>query len=406
MKTLSSIFLTSLIIVSCISNQTKEGDLLKYKIISKQDKSYMNTSRMMCKVLLDVASLPTDDEIVRTAKSIWEIGYKDWKEFSVAVFLPEMNVETFEYAIVNFTDKGFSNFFKYENVLMGTKWAENKIGASAQAERSDAPQELVENNQTKLKEYRISISVVPTAEKQIKVNIETDFPDGTNLLLSIYRIYYQKGDTTKYSGDLGEVRFSTKEGKYETLITLNDEKWYYEYQDLARSLPNDFPPIAKISDIITIDVLYTAATPQPSTVKVILGERGEYVTGKGVGHFGTGTAGRLTTLRVSKEYSFPMKGTIKKAQEYADFQSLKVNQTYSVTKETPLMPEFEPSDPMAAMSKIKYLPANCRIRILSIKTKLNSPWYEVQAINKSGEVIGRGWVNSTALIGQDILVVK
>ena len=114
----------------------------------------------------------------------------------------------------------------------------------------------------------------------------------------------------------------------------------------------------------------------------------------------------MTTLSASKEYNFPMKGTIKKAQEYADFQSLKVNQTYSVTKETPLMPEFEPSDPMAAMSNIKYLPVGCRIRILSIRTKLNSPWYEVQAINKSGEVLGRGWVNSTALIGQDILVVK
>ena len=406
MKTLSPIFLISLIIVSCISNQTKEGNLLKYEIISKQDKSYMNTSRMTCKVLLDVVSLPTDDEIVRTAKSIWESGYKDWKEFSVSVFLPEINAETFGYAIVNFTDKGFSNFFKYENVLMGTKWAENNIGASAQTEISEARQGLIEDNQTKLKEYSINISIVPAAEKQIKVTIETGFPDGTNLLLSVYRIYYQKGDTTEYSGNLGEVRFSVKEGKYETLISLNDEKWYTEYQDLARSLPNDFPPISKISDIITIDVLYTAATPQPSTVKGILGERGEYVTGIGVGHFGTGTAGRLTTLRASKEYNFPMKGTIKKAQEYADFQSLKVNQTYSVTKETPLMPEFAPSDPMAAMSNIKYLPVGCRIRILSIRTKLNSPWYEVQAINKSGEVIGRGWVNSTALIGQDILVVK
>ena len=185
MKTLSPIFLISLIIVSCISNQTKEGNLLKYEIISKQDKSYMNTSRMTCNVLLDVVSLPTDDEIVRTAKSIWESGYKDWKEFSVSVFLPEINAETFGYAIVNFTDKGFSNFFKYENVLMGTKWAENNIGASAQTEISEARQGLIEDNQTKLKEYSINISIVPAAEKQIKVKIEKANPIHPELWLPL-----------------------------------------------------------------------------------------------------------------------------------------------------------------------------------------------------------------------------
>ena len=34
--------------------------------------------------------------------------------------------------------------------------------------------------------------------------------------------------------------------------------------------------------------------------------------------------------------------------EYVNYQSLKVNETYAISKETPLMPEFEPSDPISS----------------------------------------------------------
>jgi len=91
--------------------------------------------------------------------------------------------------------------------------------------------------------------------------------------------------------------------------------------------------------------------------------------------------------------------------EYVDVQSLKLNTTFSISRKTPLMPQFEPSDPLAALNDIKYLQPECRIRILSIKNKYNFPWYEVQAINKEGKSIGKGWINSTALVGQNIRIV-
>ena len=73
----------------------------------------------------------------------------------------------------------------------------------------------------------------------------------------------------------------------------------------ARVPPSDFHPITKISDKITINVLYTAARAQPTNVTKILGTRGEFVTGEGADHFGTGTAGRLTSLSATRNYIFP-----------------------------------------------------------------------------------------------------
>lgn len=406
MKTFLQIFLISLLIVSCVSSPIKKPDSLKFKIISKQDNSYMNTSRMVYKVLLDVDSLPTDGEIISTARSIWENENKEWKEFSVSVFLPDMNTESLEYAIVNFTNKKYSKFFKYESVLTGTKWVDNKTETLLESNRIQESNEKAEDTQKRMKEYSIKIIVVPITDKQINVKIETNFPDGTNLNLYGNRYYQVKGVNETYTGDLFETDFSVKNGYFESTININDKEWYDRYQGVARAIPNEYPPISKISDKINIRVVYTAAATQPADVVKILGTRGEFVSGEGVEHFGTGTAGRLTALFTTKEFYLPMEGRVAKKSEYTDYQSLKVNQTYSIAKETPLMPEFEPSDPLAAMSKIKDLPAGSQIKILSINAKYNFPWYEVQAINKSGEIIGRGWINSTALIGQDILIIR
>lgn len=166
----------------------------------------------------------------------------------------------------------------------------------------------------KLKEYKIKISAINLGERKVRINITTNFPDGTNLFLSSYRIYHTKGDTVAHCGDLPEKVFSVKDGKFETIIIIDDTEWYNRYQGVSKIFPSDFPPLSKISDKITINVMYTAARDQPANVTEILGTHGEFVTGKGSEQFGTGTAGRLTFLSASKELYFPMEGRVEKNQ--------------------------------------------------------------------------------------------
>jgi len=275
-------------------NIEKNSELLKYKISEKQDISYLNTPRMVYRIILDVNSLPTEEEMKNTAINIWENGNKSWKEFTVFIYLPEMNTGLTAYGVGEFNNNGLVSFDKNEYSLYGTKW---KIKETKKVTK--------EVPVAKLKEYFINLSAVKINDNEIKINIETDFPDGTNFLVSVGRIHYLQGESEEYFGEIFDKDFSVNQGKIETIVKVNDSGWYNEHQRLVKALPDDIKPISKISDNINISVLYSAARTQTNDVKKILGTRGEFITGKGVDKFGTGTAGQITTFRVSKDVNFP-----------------------------------------------------------------------------------------------------
>ena len=79
---------------------------------------------------------------------------------------------------------------------------------------------------------------------------------------------------------------------------------------------------------------------------------------------------------------------------------LLVGYYYSLSKKTPLMPEFEPSDPLAAIEKALVLPVGAVIEIISMKMKRFYPWYQVNSLGRTG------WINSIALAGQDISIFE
>ena len=93
----------------------------------------------------------------------------------------------------------------------------------------------------------------------------------------------------------------------------------------------------------------------------------------------------------------------------ADPQRLTLGASYRLSARTPLMPEFEPADPMAAIGKMKHVPAGGTITVRSMRQRghtLKTPWYQVQAKDSQGRAIAEGWVNSIALIGQRVQIVR
>lgn len=91
-------------------------------------------------------------------------------------------------------------------------------------------------------------------------------------------------------------------------------------------------------------------------------------------------------------------------------QSLKVGQTFRLSKQTPLVPEIKPADPLAAMKRTRQLSPGAVIKIMKIERPHGyGAWYYVEARDSTvfveaktgrGNLIGRGWVNSLALMGQ------
>jgi len=205
-----------------------------------------------------------------------------------------MNTDYAAYGIGEFNPNGLVSFNTSESTLIGTKW---------EVKKETKPQKEVPVGSKK--NYSISISANDEGDRKLKITVSTNFPDGTNLLLSIGRIHFLKGSNEAYSGGIFSEYFSVINGRIESTVTIDDSEWYNEHLRLVKALPNDIQPISRISDDITISVLYTGAKEQPNNVVKVLGTRGEYVTGEGVDTFGTGTAGKITTMRIEKEFNIP-----------------------------------------------------------------------------------------------------
>jgi DNA-binding ferritin-like protein (Dps family) len=291
MKNLLNAILISLLFISCQSNSEKNSEILKFIITDKQDISYINNPRMVYRIVLDVDSLPTYKEMRNTAIYIWENGNKNWKEFTAFLYLPEMNTGLTAYGIGEFNEDGLIKFEKNENALFGTKW-----------EIKEMKEAVKKIPVAELKEYTIELFAINEGERKVKININTDFPDGVNFLVSIDRTHYLKGKNEAYSGKIFSKDLTVKNGEIETIVNINDTKWYNEHQELVKALPDDFSPISKISDKIDIDVLFSPRRNQSADILIILGSNGEFVKGDGAEK-----SGNLTTYRISKELNIPFK---------------------------------------------------------------------------------------------------
>jgi len=77
-------------------------------------------------------------------------------------------------------------------------------------------------------------------------------------------------------------------------------------------------------------------------------------------------------------------------------RELEPGRSYRLSEQTPLMPEFEPADALAAIAKVRKIRAGSTFFVLRIRTKRGTPWYCVRVDRTEG------WINSAALLGQRI----
>lgn len=100
----------------------KASNVLDYVVVEKKDVSYANTPRMIYRIVLKVADVPLEEQMKETASYIWKDGNKNWKEFTVFIYLPGMDTGDFAYAIAEFRPYGLKEFKMQTFTLIGTKW--------------------------------------------------------------------------------------------------------------------------------------------------------------------------------------------------------------------------------------------------------------------------------------------
>ena len=228
------------------------------------------------------------------------------------------------------------------------------------------------------------------------INIQTDLPDYTEIMVSVSRSYFEKGNSSEYPLDYFSEKNTIGKWREVNKIYLDNNKW----KALLKKRQNELSRIGygfeteKISD--TIDISFSVPVNQSNKN---FGKGNINLKGKEV------TISNVNYIRKEKiiEYSLDSTIVLNQSNISLDPKNLDIKHIYVTSKETPLMPYFDSGD-ISDINLIKYIPVSGYFKVISKKIKTSNPWYKVDAYQKDGIYIGEGWINSIALIGQKLKV--
>ena len=230
----------------------------------------------------------------------------------------------------------------------------------------------------------------------LDLSVDTDLPDNTVVIVHVSRTYLTD-DLTTCLIDYLEERSTIGKWKSKHRIFLDSEKWKAALkakQKLLSKLGASFD-VASISDKITVGM--TVSNFQ-------FRKRNSNLTGKAVTISDYGTP--VVDDKVEIDYPLDSPFVGKSPFPSLDPLGLEIGQTYIVSKQTPLMPSHSPADPIAALQKMKPIPKGGAFKVLNRFNKRGNPWYRVIAFDQRKKQIGTGWINSTALLGQELKTYK
>jgi len=226
-------------------------------------------------------------------------------------------------------------------------------------------------------------------------SIDTDLPDNAVVMASVSRSYLKKGDSNTYPLDYFSEKSTIGKWKSEHSISIADEVWETALkarQEKMSRLGIGFD-VASISDKIMVRMVVPINQPDPK-----FGDQNQNLTGKAVSTKG------IRVVEDEVEIDYPLNAPLVGKSPFPSLNplELEIGQAYVVSKQTPLMPSHSPADPIAAIQQMKQIPKEGGFKVLEVYKEKNNPWYKVTAFDQSAEQVGTGWINSTALLGQQL----
>ncbi len=235
--------------------------------------------------------------------------------------------------------------------------------------------------------------------KTMELSLDTDLPDNSVLMVSVSRSYFEKGNTSEYSHDYFSEKSTVEKWKETRKISIDSAKWKSSLREKQKKLSRiglGFQ-VASISEKISISMVVPINQPNPE-----FGEKNSKLTGKAVRKKGL----RVVEKEIEIKSPLDAKQVEEKSLPSLDPRALDIGTKYVVSRSTPLMPSHSPSDPLEALKKMKRIPKGGSFKVVKVYKKRTTPWYEVIAKGKDKKSLGAGWINSTALVGQQLEVSK
>lgn len=126
-------------------------------------------------------------------------------------------------------------------------------------------------------DYKMIMKVAKINNSSINLTIKTNLPTKSTILVSVYREFYQKGNTEPNSGAIFNKDIEVSDDIIKIPIPINDKSWYNDFQQELKSDPKGaiFKPIDKISDTIFVFVTFSPRRQKNENVLTTIGKSGE-----------------------------------------------------------------------------------------------------------------------------------
>jgi hypothetical protein len=253
---------------------------------------------------------------------------------------------------------------------------------------------------TELRPFRITGNQIVTDTFDVRYNLrdgrltgalETDLGDATKLMVSVSRSYWEHGSDEQYPVDYFSESSTVAAWRDPRTITLDHDTWKREIEQRQRVLAVSGEPftVSRVADDIEISFV-VPVNQEPPFERLNANLTGDVVT----------QSGSLRIVQREIVVPYPIDATNVGQTRFADPLSLVSETTYRASGEAPLVPEIDPPDPIAAIASIQRLSAGEEFTVLETTKRRNTPWYRVRTR------LGEGWINSTALLGQEIVAVR
>lgn len=222
-------------------------------------------------------------------------------------------------------------------------------------------------------------------ENNLHISLNHNLSPNLEAIIKISRLYQEKIDPTKYALDFyfGEGKLSEWSKPRE--INISREVWEYAFKKKQIELSRyglGFE-VASVDKLIEIEVLILSNyNKKKHKYDSLIYKNSKKIENK------------IKTENITK--------TVIPA---LDAFSLNPNITYILSaKQTPLMPALQYNGKANYFSNVMYIPMSGKFTIIEINNTYHSqPWYKVNAYDKNDNKIGVGWINSIALVGQNLI---
>ena len=96
-------------------------EILSFKVIKNEKVGLKSQNRAIQKIVVQTNTLPNEDALKNTAKSIWK-NNSNYDEFTVFIYLEDMDTTSNAYCIIEFNSTKMTDFMILESTLIDTKW--------------------------------------------------------------------------------------------------------------------------------------------------------------------------------------------------------------------------------------------------------------------------------------------